>query len=100
MKKVFLILVAGAFALSSCGGNEETVAEKKACDANDLESAVTCLCDLYEQYDNSEDLSDDEFNALDDKINMFNDEIDKAIDAGKYKSADMYEFADKINCRL
>lgn len=94
------MLVAGAFVVSSCGGNEEAVAEKKACDANDLESAVTCLCDLYEQYDNSADLSDDEFYALDEKINKFNDEIDNAIDAGKYKSADMYELADKIGCRL
>jgi hypothetical protein len=100
MKKVFLILVAGAFALSSCGGNEETVAEKRACDANDLESAVTCLCELYEQYDNSDDLSDDEFYALDDKINKFNVEIDGAIAAGKYTSDDMYDLADKLDCNL
>ena len=100
MKKVFILAAAVMFALSSCGGNEETVAEKKACDANDLESAVTCLCELYEQYDNSDDLSDDEFYALDDKINKFNDEIDGAIAAGKYTSDDMHDLADKLDCNL
>lgn len=102
MKKFTFLFATVALIFASCGGDAvtEDTDQKTKCDATNLESAVACICDLYNQLDNSETLSDEEYNALYDKIDTFNAEIDKAIEEDKYSVDDLYDEADKINCRL
>jgi flagellar hook-associated protein FlgK len=102
MKKLTLVLASAALIFASCSSEASTeeVAQQAKCDATNLESAVDCICDLYNQLDDSDALSDEEYNALYDRIDAFNAEIDKAIEDGKYTVDDLYDQADKISCRL
>ena len=95
---VSVILMCG----TSCGSEttSEEVIQTNTCDATNVESAVECICNYYDQLDSSEDLSDEEYNELYDKIDTFNAEIDKAIAEEKYTVDELYDQADKINCRL
>ncbi len=96
MKKSILMLGAAIIVLASCS-SEPKVAE---CDANNVESAAKCMCDLYKQLDNSADLSDDDYNKLSDRTNDFDRQIDDALNAEKYTFDDLRAAAEKIGCNL
>lgn len=96
MKKLLILGSFVAIFLASCG----EASNSKKCDASELVSAATCLCDLYNQLDNSDHLSDAEYDALNDEIDKFNDAIDKAIDEGKYTNDQLMAEGDKMDCIL
>lgn len=96
MKKSILMLGAAIIVLASCS-SEPKVAE---CDATNVESAAKCICDLYNQLDNSAELSDEDFNKLSDRTNEFDRQIDDALNAEKYTYDDLRAAAKKIGCNL
>lgn len=96
MKKSILMLGVALVVFASCS-SEPKVAE---CDANNAESAAKCVCDLYNQLDNSAELSDEEFNKLRDRTNDFDRQIDEALNAEKYTYDELRAAAEKIGCNL
>jgi hypothetical protein len=96
MKKSILMLSASLVILASCS-SEPKVSE---CDANNAESAAKCICDLYNQLDNSAELSDDDYNKLSDRTNEFDRQIDEALNAEKYTYEELKAAAEKIGCNL
>ena len=96
MKKILILGSFVAIFLASCGEANNS----KKCDASDLMSATNCLCDLYNQLDNSDHLSDADYDALNDEIDKFNDAVDKAIDEGKYTNDQLLDEGDKMGCKF
>jgi hypothetical protein len=96
MKKSILMLGVALVVLASCS-SEPKVAE---CDANNAESAAKCICDLYNQLDNSGELSDEDYNKLSDRTSEFDRQIDEALNAEKYTYDDLRAAAEKIGCNL
>lgn len=113
MKNLFLTGAVMMLLFSSCKEGEknesqveseveaaiETVEQVADCDANSAESAATCLCDLVNKRDNS-DLTDEEYNEVQSKIDQMNGLIDAAIASGKYNDADLNEVAAKLDCNF
>lgn len=98
MKKILILGSFVAIFLASCG--EAGTKAAKECDASDLVSATSCLCDLYHQLDNSDNLSDKDYDALNDKIDAFNALIDKAIEEEKYTNEELMAEGKKSDCVL
>jgi ribosome assembly protein YihI (activator of Der GTPase) len=110
MKNLLCLSVLAIFLFGACSGSGEqdtntstSKTENKAvaeCDATVAASAAKCLCDLYNKLDNSSDLSDEDYKALNDKIDEFNKLIDKALDAENYTNDELVSEGEKIDCKL
>ncbi len=109
MKKLFI----AAFSISllaSCGNKEdnpnateETTAETnavetEACNADDVDAAAKCLCEMFDKEDALYEAEDPGAEAYSEKIADFNSEIDKAIDKGLYTEKDLEAAGEKIGC--
>lgn len=99
MKKILILGSFVAIFLASCGEASNDKAAKE-CNASDLVSATKCLCDLYNQLDHSDNLSDKDYDALNDKIDAFNALIDKAIEEEKYTNEELIAEGKKTDCVL
>lgn len=107
MKKLliglFVTSIMFACNTESAGTSETTETAVKECDANDVDSAAKCLCELYEIEDKlsaDENADYEEFEKAIENTDKFNAEIDEAIANGMYTEADLIEAGNKIGCDI
>ena len=103
MKKIIIGLFISSF-LFACNSStteakDTTTATAKKCDANNVDEAAKCLCEMFDQEDALKEKNDDaKLKEAEEKTNALNDKIDEAIKAGKYTEEELKEAAKKIGC--